>query len=55
MGANLSKYRGLQFEDFSKVESSMFDVPQRIKRREEIFPLDCAKAYEMGAKFAEPN
>ena len=33
----------------------MFDIPQRIKRRAEIFPLDCAKAYEMGAKFAEPD
>jgi len=28
----------------------MFDIPQRIKRREEIFPLDCAKAYEMGGE-----
>jgi multimeric flavodoxin WrbA len=51
----IASYETLQFEDFSKVESSMFDIPQRIKRHEEIFPLDCAKAYEMGAKFAEPN
>lgn len=50
----IASYETLQFEDFSKVESSMFDVPQRIKRHEEIFPLDCAKAFEMGAKFTEP-
>lgn len=51
----IASYETLQFEDFSKVESGMFDIPQRIKRHEEIFPLDCAKAYEMGAKFAEPD
>jgi len=51
----IASYETLQFEDFSKVESSMFDIPQRIKRRKEIFPLDCAKAFEMGENFAEPN
>jgi multimeric flavodoxin WrbA len=49
----IASYETLQFQDFSKVESGMFNIPQRIKRHEEIFPLDCAKAYEMGKKFAE--
>jgi multimeric flavodoxin WrbA len=49
----IASYETLQFEDFSKVENSMFDVPQRIQRHKEIFPLDCAKAFEMGEKFAE--
>ena len=44
-----------QFEDYTKYVSS-FSVSaweEKIKRRKEVFPLDCEKAYQMGVKFAE--
>ncbi len=41
-----------QFKDYSKYESSVWDAEAKLKRREEIFPLDCKKAYEMGVKLA---
>jgi len=42
-----------QFDDYSKVLSTRFDPLKKAKRREEIFPKDCEKAFEMGARFAE--
>jgi multimeric flavodoxin WrbA len=41
-----------QFEDYSKYVSS-FNVEEKTKRRSEVFPLDCEKAYKLGAKFAK--
>ena len=41
-----------QFEDYSKVVSDRFDPEKKAKRREEIFPKDGEKAFEMGARFA---
>jgi multimeric flavodoxin WrbA len=41
-----------QFDDYSKVLSTRFDPVEKAKRREEIFPRDCEKAFEMGARFA---
>lgn len=42
----------LQFDDYSKVLSTRFDPVKKAKRRKEIFPKDCDKAFEMGARFA---
>lgn len=39
-----------QFDDYSKYAASMFDVKARKKRRDEVFPEDCKKAYEMGKR-----
>lgn len=39
----------LQFSDYSKYMSSAFDPAAKGKRRQEVFPKDCAQAYEMGA------
>ncbi|EGO63602.1 flavodoxin family protein [Acetonema longum] len=39
----------LQTEDYSKYHMSMFDEVQRRSRRQEIFPVDCEKAYALGA------
>lgn len=39
----------LQTEDYSKYHMSMFDEAQRRSRRQEIFPVDCDKAYALGA------
>ncbi len=41
-----------QFKDYSKVVSDRFDPVKKAKRREEIFPVECDKAFEMGARFA---
>lgn len=42
-----------QFDDYSKYEASAFDEPVKAKRRKEVFPEDCRKAFEMGARFAQ--
>ena len=42
-----------QFDDYSKVVSDRFDPKKKAQRRREIFPKDCEKAFEMGARFAE--
>jgi multimeric flavodoxin WrbA len=42
-----------QFSDYSKYVVTAFDEAHKAKRREEEFPKDCEKAFEMGARFAE--
>jgi multimeric flavodoxin WrbA len=39
----------LQFRDYSKYVSTLFDPTAKGKRREEVFPKDCARAFELGA------
>jgi multimeric flavodoxin WrbA len=41
-----------QFNDYSKVVATRFDPEKKQQRRKEIFPKDCEKAFEMGARFA---
>ncbi|SHK55359.1 flavodoxin family protein [Desulforamulus aeronauticus] len=41
-----------QFKDYAKVVSDLFDPEQKAKRREEIFPNDCQKAFALGARLA---
>ena len=41
-----------QFKDYSKMVAPRFDPEAKLKRRQEIFPQDCQKAFEMGARFA---
>jgi multimeric flavodoxin WrbA len=41
-----------QFDDYSKYVNA-FDVEEKAKRRREVFPLDCEKAYDMGVRFAQ--
>jgi multimeric flavodoxin WrbA len=50
---SLAVYDTLQFDDYSKYVSSSFDPEQKVKRRKEVFPLDCQKAYDMGDRFAK--
>lgn len=47
----LCSYDGYQFKDYSKYVSSMFDSVAKAKWREEVFPQDCEKAFEMGVEF----
>jgi multimeric flavodoxin WrbA len=42
-----------QFEDYSKVAAESFDPEKKAKRRKEVFPQDCEKAYEMGVRFTK--
>lgn len=42
-----------QFDDYSKYLSTVFDAQAKAKRREEVFPQDCARAYELGAKLTQ--
>jgi len=41
-----------QFEDYSKVYAPCFDPAHKAKVRTEVFPLDCEKAFRMGARLA---
>lgn len=49
---SLFSYDTYQFEDYSKVVGDGFDPEKKAQRRKEVFPLDCEKAFEMGARFA---
>ena len=37
-----------QFDDYSKYDAPMFNVEERMKLRDELFPKDLQRAYEMG-------
>ena len=42
----------LQFEDYDKVVFNYFDPEVRRERRRTVFPEDCRKAFELGARLA---
>lgn len=39
-----------QFDDYSKYEAAMFNEKEKAQIRAEQFPIDCRKAFEMGAR-----
>jgi multimeric flavodoxin WrbA len=41
-----------QFDDYAKIDQN-FDVAKKAARRKEQFPLDCQKAFELGARLAK--
>lgn len=41
-----------QFEDYSKYVTTSFNVEGKLKRRKEIFPIDCQKAFDLGVEIA---
>ena len=43
----------LQFDDYTKYVSSGFDTEAKARRRREVFPEDCKKAFEMGKRLAK--
>jgi multimeric flavodoxin WrbA len=49
---SLMSYDTYQFEDYSKIYAPRFDPEKKAKRRAEVFPLDCEKAFQMGERFA---
>jgi len=40
-----------QFDDYSKVMATRFDPVKKRQRHDEVFPLDCQKAFDMGVRF----
>jgi len=42
----------LQFSNYDKYDSEMFDKEAKIKRHAEIFPEDCKLAFELGVRMA---
>ena len=52
---SLLNFDTYQFEDYSKVVSTRFDPEKKAKRRAEIFPEDCKKAFDMGVRLATVN
>jgi multimeric flavodoxin WrbA len=44
-----------QFENYSKVVADRFNSEQKAKRRQEVFPEDCKKAYEIGVRFSRKD
>lgn len=42
-----------QFDDYSKYVADRFDPDEKAKRRKEVFPYDCEKAFEMGSRFVK--
>lgn len=42
-----------QFDDYSKYEASMFDEKHKSQVKAEQFPLDCQKAFDMGARLTK--
>lgn len=42
----------LQYSDYEKYESEMFDEKAKVKRHAEVFPEDCGRAFELGVRVA---
>ena len=42
-----------QFDDYGRYEVDLFDVSAKLKRHEEIFPRDLARAFELGRRLAD--
>ena len=42
----------LQYSDYDKYESEIFDKEAKIKRHAEVFPEDCKRAFEVGVRMA---
>jgi multimeric flavodoxin WrbA len=49
---SLLSFDTYQFEDYSKVVSERFDPVKKARRRKEVFPEDCRKAFAMGSTLA---
>lgn len=42
-----------QFDDYSKYVATAFDASEKLKRRKEVFPQDCKKAFELGKRLVQ--
>jgi multimeric flavodoxin WrbA len=48
----MCSYDTLQFEDYSKVLNTRFDPVKKKQRHDEVFPVDCQRAFDMGVRLA---
>lgn len=44
-----------QFKDYSKVVATRFNPQEKLKRRQEVFPVDCQKAFAMGVELTRQD
>jgi hypothetical protein len=44
-----------QFDDYSKMVADRYNVEAKAARRKQVFPQDCEKAFQMGARFASTS
>ncbi len=49
----LNVYDTYQFSDYSRYEAKMFDPDHKAKRRDEQFPIELDKAYDLGKRLVE--
>lgn len=47
---SLFSFDTYQFKDYSKVVAGRFDADKKAKRRKEVFPEDCKKAFKLGTR-----
>jgi multimeric flavodoxin WrbA len=52
---SLCSYDTYQFEDYSKVFAPRWDPEKKAKRRKEVFPEDCRRAFELGVRLASAD
>lgn len=50
---SLYSFDTYQFEDYSRVVADQFDPERKKQRRNDVFPKDCEKAFELGARLAK--
>jgi hypothetical protein len=50
---SLFSFETLQFEDYDKVVFNYFDPEERKERRRTVFPQDCKRASELGARLVQ--
>lgn len=48
---SLYSFDTVQFKDYSKFVADSFDPERKVKHRQEVFPKDCQRAFEMGSLF----
>jgi multimeric flavodoxin WrbA len=52
---SLCSYDTYQFEDYSKVFAPRWDPEQKARRKAEVFPEDCRRAFELGKRLASAS
>lgn len=52
---SLYSFDTCQVDDYSKVAIESFDPVHKAQRRREVFPQDCKRAYELGARLVAPE
>jgi multimeric flavodoxin WrbA len=50
---SLFSFDTYQFKDYSKVVAGRFDPAKKARIREEVFPQDCAKAFDLGVRLVQ--